>query len=104
MELWDHHGESVLYHTYLFCHLSFRQYELSMGKFPYPKFDSEFDQLDVVVTGQPPRIPSEAGLSDDFKDLVHQWLVIFYECLISVLSNYSLHLSLSLSLSLVCAA
>ncbi|VDI40159.1 dual specificity mitogen-activated protein kinase kinase 4-like [Mytilus galloprovincialis] len=40
--------------------------ELSTGKFPYPKWNSVFDQLTQVVQGPPPQIKSEGRFSDEF--------------------------------------
>ncbi len=46
--------------------------ELATGKFPYPKWNSVFDQLAQVVKGPPPRLVSSADLpfSKDFTDFV----------------------------------
>lgn len=34
------------------------QYELATGRFPYPKWNSVFDQLTQVVKGEPPQLSS----------------------------------------------
>lgn len=52
--------------------VSLLQYELAVGKFPYPSWANVFDQLKTVVEGEPPRIPPDAGLSDQFVEFVHQ--------------------------------
>ncbi|KAL5473917.1 hypothetical protein EMCRGX_G028484 [Ephydatia muelleri] len=44
--------------------------ELVYGRFPYPPWKTIFEQLKVVVDGEPPRIPSDAGFSDEFRDFV----------------------------------
>ena len=49
------------------------QYELAVGKFPYPPWVNVFDQLKTVVEGSPPRISKDVGLSENFTDFVHQW-------------------------------
>ncbi|XP_033631134.1 dual specificity mitogen-activated protein kinase kinase 2-like [Asterias rubens] len=48
--------------------------ELATGKFPYPKWNSVFDQLAQVVKGPPPRLFSSADLpfSKNFTDFVSQ--------------------------------
>lgn len=51
----------------------FMQYELAVGRFPYPSWANVFDQLKTVVEGDPPRIPPDVELSEDFVDFVHQW-------------------------------
>ena len=48
------------------------QYELAVGRFPYPSWTNVFDQLKSVVEGKAPRIPPDTQLSDDFVDFVHQ--------------------------------
>ena len=53
-----------------------------MGRFPYPSWTNVFDQLKTVVEGDSPRIPPDAGLSDDFVDFVDKRL-IFLLCVCS---------------------
>lgn len=40
--------------------------ELATGKFPYPKWNSVFDQLQQVVQGPPPQLKSDGRFSEDF--------------------------------------
>ncbi|XP_035696001.1 dual specificity mitogen-activated protein kinase kinase 4-like isoform X2 [Branchiostoma floridae] len=46
--------------------------ELATGKFPYPKWNSVFDQLSQVVKGDPPQLnPKEHNFSPDFINFVN---------------------------------
>ncbi|XP_066291239.1 dual specificity mitogen-activated protein kinase kinase 4-like isoform X2 [Branchiostoma lanceolatum] len=46
--------------------------ELATGKFPYPKWNSVFDQLSQVVKGDPPQLnPKEHTFSPDFINFVN---------------------------------
>ena len=56
----------------MYCIIVCVQYELAVGRFPYQSWTSLFDQLESVVKGEPPRIPSDAGFSDDFVAFVHR--------------------------------
>ncbi|KAK3585169.1 hypothetical protein CHS0354_001792 [Potamilus streckersoni] len=49
--------------------------ELATGKFPYPKWNSVFDQLTQVVQGPPPRLKIESGrFSEDFVNFLNTCL------------------------------
>ncbi|KAL5473918.1 hypothetical protein EMCRGX_G028485 [Ephydatia muelleri] len=50
--------------------LGITMYELALGRFPYPPWNTVFEQLKIVVEGEPPAIPSDAGFSDEFRDFV----------------------------------
>ena len=77
LELWDYNCELawaiVSWLTCLIFNLLFVQYELALGKFPYPAWKSVFDQLKSVVQGEPPRVPGDSPFSEEFKDFVHLW-------------------------------
>ncbi|KAI8801966.1 kinase-like domain-containing protein [Cladochytrium replicatum] len=49
--------------------------EMGMGQYPYPaeQYDSMFAQLDAIVSGKPPEMPSE-GFSDGCRDFVAKCL------------------------------
>lgn len=50
--------------------------ELATGSFPYPKWNSVFEQLTQVVQGEPPRLsPNENGntFSEEFVCFVNTW-------------------------------
>jgi hypothetical protein len=48
--------------------------ELALGRFPYPPWKSVFEQLKVIVQGDPPCIPADdSRFSDEFKDFVCLW-------------------------------
>ncbi|XP_064101968.1 dual specificity mitogen-activated protein kinase kinase 4-like isoform X24 [Macrobrachium nipponense] len=52
--------------------------ELATGSFPYPKWNSVFEQLTQVVQGEPPRLsPNENGntFSEEFVDFVNTCLI-----------------------------
>jgi len=51
------------------------QYELATGRFPYPKWNSVFDQLTQVVKGDPPQLSSseERQFSPKFINFVNLW-------------------------------
>lgn len=49
------------------------QMELATGKFPYPKWNSVFDQLQQVVQGPPPQLKSEGRFSEDFVHFLNAW-------------------------------
>ena len=60
-----------LYHNWWFL---FLQFEVATGKFPYPKWNSVFDQLTQVVQGDPPKIPeNDHRFSDEFINFVNTW-------------------------------
>lgn len=48
--------------------------ELSTGRFPYPKWNSVFDQLTQVVQGPPPQLKSEGRFSDEFVNFLNACL------------------------------
>ena len=53
-------------------------YEISTGTFPYPKWNSIFEQLCQVVQGDPPRLQTNVNgltFSTDFVDFVNTWYV-----------------------------
>lgn len=51
------------------------QYELATGRFPYPKWNSVFDQLTQVVKGEPPQLSNseERQFSPKFINFVNLW-------------------------------
>lgn len=51
------------------------QYELATGRFPYPKWNSVFDQLTQVVRGDPPQLSNsdERRFSPMFIFFVNVW-------------------------------
>lgn len=51
------------------------QYELATGRFPYPKWNSVFDQLTQVVRGDPPQLSNseERRFSPKFIFFVNVW-------------------------------
>ena len=51
------------------------QYELATGRFPYPKWNSVFDQLTQVVKGEPPQLCSsdDRQFSLKFISFVNLW-------------------------------
>lgn len=51
------------------------QYELATGRFPYPKWNSVFDQLTQVVRGDPPQLSNsdERRFSPKFIAFVNVW-------------------------------
>lgn len=51
------------------------QYELATGRFPYPKWNSVFDQLTQVVKGDPPQLSNseEREFSPSFINFVNLW-------------------------------
>lgn len=49
--------------------------ELATGKFPYPPWESVFDQLASVVEGNPPALPDTDLYTPKFKDFIHQCLI-----------------------------
>jgi mitogen-activated protein kinase kinase 4 len=54
-------------------------YEISTGTFPYPKWNSIFEQLCQVVHGDPPQlVPSNNGLTftNEFISFVNTWYVL----------------------------
>lgn len=55
--------------------------EVSTGHFPYPKWNTVFEQLNQVVKGDPPRLsPNENGNSFtmEFVQFVNTWYVYTY--------------------------
>lgn len=48
--------------------------ELSTGRFPYPKWNSVFDQLTQVVQGPPPQLKSEGRFSEEFVNFLNACL------------------------------
>ncbi|RXG55114.1 Dual specificity mitogen-activated protein kinase kinase 2 [Armadillidium vulgare] len=55
--------------------------ELATGSFPYPKWNSVFEQLTQVVQGEPPRLNlTENGntFTEDFVNFVNTWEVFQY--------------------------
>ncbi len=90
-------ADAMLYHwatgtlTLWVCLL---QYELATGRFPYPKWNSVFDQLTQVVKGDPPQLSNseERQFSPKFIQFVNLWCVhmclsCFDEC-VSLLSSH----------------
>ncbi|XP_063683241.1 dual specificity mitogen-activated protein kinase kinase 2-like [Bolinopsis microptera] len=49
--------------------------ELATGKFPFPPWNSVFDQLTSVVEGRPPSLPETGDFSDNFRDFVVKCLI-----------------------------
>lgn len=56
--------------------LTLFQIEVATGKFPYPKWNSVFDQLTQVVQGEPPHLRDQDDrFSIEFKTFVNTWYV-----------------------------
>ena len=53
---------------FLFC----IQMEIAIGRFPYDKCESAFRQVQVVVHGDPPRLPADK-FSSEFCDFIAIW-------------------------------
>ena len=49
--------------------------ELATGRFPFPPWNSVFDQLTSVVEGNPPCLPEAGDFSDNFRDFVVKCLI-----------------------------
>ena len=49
--------------------------ELATGKFPFPHWNSVFDQLTSVVDGDPPSLPASGNFSDTLRDFVVKCLI-----------------------------
>eukprot|EP00118_Oscarella_pearsei_P001007 m.6361 g.6361 ORF g.6361 m.6361 type:complete len:347 (+) comp15679_c0_seq1:115-1155(+) len=49
--------------------------ELALGKFPYPPWKSVFEQLTLIVQGDPPSIPENDRFSKEFRDFVKNCLI-----------------------------
>lgn len=51
--------------------------EIATGRFPYPKWNSVFEQLHQVVEGDPPRLSPDCEngnrFSPEFVDFVNTW-------------------------------
>ena len=50
--------------------------ELTLGEFPYKKWNNIFEQLNAVVNGDPPRL-SRDKFSKELCDFVAAWYVSF---------------------------
>ncbi|XP_055309061.1 dual specificity mitogen-activated protein kinase kinase 4-like [Sitodiplosis mosellana] len=53
-------------------------YEIATGRFPYKKWESDFEQLYLVVKGDAPRLTrsyNDIGFSDEFMDFVNTCLI-----------------------------
>ncbi|ELU11558.1 hypothetical protein CAPTEDRAFT_141832, partial [Capitella teleta] len=54
--------------------------EVATGRFPYPKWNSVFDQLTQVVQGAPPQLPdNDTRFSHDFRNFTNTCLIKEYE-------------------------
>ena len=50
------------------------QTEVATGRFPYPKWNSVFDQLTQVVQGEPPQLrDNDHRFSQEFRDFANTW-------------------------------
>jgi serine/threonine protein kinase len=49
--------------------------EIATGKFPYPKWNSVFEQLQQVVNGEPPQLRDDGRFSIQFINFVNTWYV-----------------------------
>lgn len=49
--------------------------ELATGRFPYPKWNSVFEQLQQVVHGEAPKLENEAAFTDPFVNFVNTCLI-----------------------------
>ena len=53
------------------------QIEIATGKFPYPKWNSVFDQLTQVVNGEPPQLSdNDDRFTHEFINFVNTWYVL----------------------------
>lgn len=82
------------------------QYELATGRFPYPKWNSVFDQLTQVVKGDPPHLSNseERQFSPKFIQFVNLWCVhMWLSCFPVLWRRWGLkkHVSLLSSLCLI---
>ena len=59
------------------------QFEVATGKFPYSRWMTFFDQIQQVVEGDPPRLPS-GTFSTVFEEFVGLWSVDCYHQLVYV--------------------
>ena len=48
--------------------------ELIMGEYPYPNSTNYFQLLHTITDGDVPKVPEDAGLSDDLRDFVSKCL------------------------------
>ncbi|XP_022648637.1 dual specificity mitogen-activated protein kinase kinase 4-like isoform X2 [Varroa destructor] len=53
--------------------------EVSLGRFPYPEFKTVFEQLNCVVSGDPPRLRDSDGFSPHYTNFVNQCLIRDFE-------------------------
>ena len=53
------------------------QYELAVGKFPYPPYRNLFEQMKLVLDGPAPQLPDDRNFSEDLRDFVSKWQVIY---------------------------
>lgn len=53
--------------------------ELATGKFPYNTWKTPFEQLKQVVNEAPPKLPDNAGFSEEFQDFIIQCLKKDYQ-------------------------
>lgn len=81
-----HHDQMKMFNLTLFLYIFVNisplriihrifQYELATGRFPYPKWNSVFDQLTQVVRGDPPQLSNseERRFSPKFIAFVNVW-------------------------------
>ncbi len=78
MEFWHHSGAlpcggTAVYTLVLTLPFTHTQYELALGRFPYPAWKNVFEQLKTVVEGDAPRLNDEDVFSPEFKDFLHLW-------------------------------
>lgn len=51
--------------------------EVATGTFPYPRWNTVFDQLTQVVQGEAPRLSdTDKRFTPDFVDFVNTWSVV----------------------------
>ncbi|CAB1342081.1 unnamed protein product [Coregonus sp. 'balchen'] len=63
-------------------------YELATGRFPYPKWNSVFDQLTQVVKGEPPQLTNseDRQFSPKFINFKHAFILMYEERSVDVAS------------------
>lgn len=51
------------------------QYELAVGKSPYPEFETPFQRIEYIVDKEAPQLTSEADVDKDCCDFINHWYV-----------------------------
>ena len=51
------------------------QYELAVGKSPYPDFETPFQRIEYIVDKEAPQLTDEVELDQDCRDFINHWCV-----------------------------